>query len=52
LAKLLEDCFQENRIPCRRQGLAPGKLRYFVLPSDESAAREIIREVTEATPPT
>lgn len=51
LAKLLEDCFLENRIPYRRQGLAPGKLRYFVLPSDELAAREIIREVTEATPP-
>jgi hypothetical protein len=51
LAKLLEDCFLENRIPYRRQGLAPGMLRYFVLPSDESAAREIIREVTEGTPP-
>jgi hypothetical protein len=51
LAKLLEDCFLENRIPYRRQGLAPGKLRHFVLPSDESAAREIIREVTEAAPP-
>jgi hypothetical protein len=51
LAQLLEDCFLENRIPHRRQGRAPGMLRYFVLPSDESAAREIIREVTEATPP-
>jgi len=51
LAKLLEDCFFESRIPYRRQGLAPGELRYFVLPSHESAAREIIREVTEATPP-
>jgi hypothetical protein len=50
LAKLLEDCFFENRIPYRRQGLAPGMLRYLVLPSDESAAREIIREVLEATP--
>jgi hypothetical protein len=51
LAQLLEDCFLENRIPYRRQGRAPGILRYFVLPSDEPAAREIIREVTEATPP-
>ena len=51
LAKLLEDCFFESRIPYRRQGLAPGELRYFVLPSHESTAREIIREVTEATPP-
>jgi hypothetical protein len=51
LGQLLEDCFVENRIPCRRQGRAPGTLRYFVLPSDEPAAREIIREVTQATPP-
>jgi len=51
LAQLLEDCFLENRIPYRRQGRAPGTLRYFVLPSDEPAAREIIREVTQATPP-
>lgn len=51
LAQFLEDCFLENRIPYRRQGRAPGTLRYFVLPSDEPAAREIIREVTEATPP-
>ena len=51
LAQVLEDCFLENRIPCRRQGRAPGMLRYFVLPSDESAAREIIRQVTQATPP-
>ena len=48
--KLLEDCLLENRIPCRREGLAPGKLRYFVHPSDESAAREIIREISEGTP--
>ncbi len=51
LARLLEDCFLENRIPYRCQGRAPGMLRYFVLPSDEPAAREIIREVIEATPP-
>ncbi len=46
LAQLLEDCFLENRIPYRRQGRAPGNLRYYVLPSDEPAAREIIREVS------
>ena len=50
LAQLFEDCFLENHIPYRRQGRSPGKLRYFVLPSDEAAAREIIREITEATP--
>jgi hypothetical protein len=50
LAQLLEDCFLENRIPYRRQGRAPGMLRYFVHPSDQPAAREIIREVMQATP--
>jgi hypothetical protein len=51
LAKLLEDCFLENSIPYRREGRAPGMLRYFVVPSDASAAREIVREVREGTPP-
>jgi predicted amidophosphoribosyltransferase len=51
LGKLFEDCLIENRIPYRCQGLAPGMLRYFVLPSDESQAREILREVRESTPP-
>jgi len=51
LARLLEDCFLENRIPYRREGRAPGMLRYFVVPSDESAAREIVHEVREGTPP-
>jgi hypothetical protein len=50
LAKLLEDCFFENRIACRREGVTPGTLRYFVLPADESAAKEIVREIREGTP--
>jgi len=51
LGEVLEDCFQENRIPCRRQDCT-GEASLLRPSSDESAAREIIREVTEATPPT
>ena len=51
LARLLEDCFFENRIPYQRHGTVPGTLRYFVLPSDERAAKEIVREVRDSTPP-
>jgi hypothetical protein len=51
LAELLDACLRENRIGVRRVGREPGTLRLFVAPPDESAAREIIREVREATPP-
>jgi hypothetical protein len=52
LADLLEACLRENQIGARRDAAqAPGQLRLFVMPADESHAREIIREVREATPP-
>ncbi len=51
LAELLEACLRENLIGVRRTGLGPGTLRLFVMAGDEAAAREIIREVREATPP-
>jgi len=51
LAQLLEACLRENRIGVRREGREPGTLHLFVMLSDEAAAREIIREVREATPP-
>jgi hypothetical protein len=51
LAQLLEDCLHENRIGVRREGNQPGTLRLFIMPPDEAAAREIIREVREAAPP-
>jgi hypothetical protein len=51
LAQLLEDCLRENRIGARREANQQGVLRLFVMPADEAAAREIIREVREATPP-
>src|SRR5580700_4962366 len=51
LADLLEACLRENQIGVRREGTNPGPLRFLVMPADEVSAREIIREVREATPP-
>jgi hypothetical protein len=51
LARLLEACFKENGIGVRREGQEPGRIRLVVLPAEEAAAREIVREVLEATPP-
>jgi hypothetical protein len=51
LAELLEACLRENRIGLRREGAEPNRLRLLIMPADEPAAREIIREVREATPP-
>jgi hypothetical protein len=51
LADLLEACLRENQIGVRREGTAPGPLRFLVMPADEVSAREIIREVREARPP-
>jgi hypothetical protein len=51
LAELLEACLRENVIGVRRQGSEPSQLRLLVMPVDEAAAREIIREVRDATPP-
>jgi hypothetical protein len=51
LAEHLEACLHENVIGVRRQGSGPGRLRLLVMPVDENSAREIIREVCDATPP-
>lgn len=51
LADLLEACLRENRIGVRRTGLEPGTLRLFVMSGDEAAAREIVREVRDGSPP-
>lgn len=50
LEGILEDCLRENYIGFRREGMQPGTLRLFVMPPDESAAREILWEITEGTP--
>jgi hypothetical protein len=51
LAQLLQDCLRENGIGVRCQGRAPGIMLLRVMPADEVAAREIIREVREGSPP-
>jgi hypothetical protein len=51
LAELLEACLRENRIGVRREDRAPDHVRLMIMPDDESASREIVREVLEATPP-
>ncbi len=51
LAQLLQDCLRENGIGVRCDGKPPGVIHLQVMPFDEAAAREIIREVREGTPP-
>src|SRR5580692_7074085 len=51
LAELLEACLRENRIGVRREGTKRSHFRLLIMPADEPVAREIIREVREATPP-
>lgn len=51
LAQLLEDCLRENQIGVRREGREPGTMRLSVMPQDEAAAHEIVRQVREASPP-
>lgn len=50
LAQGLKDSLRENGIGCALT-ISPEGKRIAVLPSDEPRAREIIREVVEATPP-
>jgi hypothetical protein len=49
-ARLLEACLAENRIGVRRQGMEPGKQRLLVQSAEADRAREILREIVEATP--
>lgn len=51
LARVLEDCLRENRLGFRHEDHQGRRVQLFVMPADESAAREIIREILEATPP-
>jgi hypothetical protein len=51
LAQLLEACLRENQIGVRREGREPGTMRLSVMPQDEAAAHEIVRQVREASPP-
>jgi hypothetical protein len=51
LATLVEACLAENQIGVRRQGNEPGTLRLLIMPADEPAAREILRQISEGIPP-
>ncbi|GAC1616825.1 MAG: hypothetical protein PVS2B2_07680 [Candidatus Acidiferrum sp.] len=50
-ATLLEACLAENQIGVRRQVGQRGALHLMVMPADEAAAREILRQIVEGTPP-
>ncbi|MGB7282268.1 MAG: hypothetical protein WBE13_08415 [Candidatus Acidiferrum sp.] len=49
-ADSVEACLRENRIGVRRSGSEPGRLQLFVMGGDESAAREIVREIIDGSP--
>jgi len=51
MAKFLQDCLQANAIGCVIRAADANQLRLLVVPANESRAREIIREVVEATLP-
>jgi hypothetical protein len=51
LATMIEASLRENQIHSRTEELAGGARKLFVLPKDEARAREIVREVVEASPP-
>jgi hypothetical protein len=42
---------RENFIRCRQRSSPDGLKQIFVLPDDESRAREIVREIEEGSPP-
>jgi hypothetical protein len=50
LQEMLTTSLNENRIPCRLE-MTGQQIKIFVRPRDESQAREIVREVCEASPP-
>ena len=47
----LLQCLRANEIPCRALEEQTGRLRMLVVPSQESRAREILRQILEGTPP-
>lgn len=50
-AGMLHSSFSENDLRCRIKDESPGPMRLFVRPEDADRAREILREITEGTPP-
>jgi hypothetical protein len=50
-ALVIESCLREVNIRARVESTDGGRQQVFVLPNDESRAKEIVREIDEATPP-
>lgn len=50
-ASELRACFRENGVPSRTIQDDPGRMYLYIRPDDESRVREILREITEGTPP-
>jgi nitrogen fixation protein FixH len=48
---LVEMSLRENGMRTRAEQLPDGEWAFFVSPADETAAREILRQVVEGTPP-
>jgi hypothetical protein len=48
---MIIDSFRENFIRYRESSSSDGLKQIFVLPEDESRAREIVREIEEGSPP-
>jgi hypothetical protein len=51
LTWMIESSLRENHIHSRTDALEDGSRKVFVLSEDETRAREIVREITEAAPP-
>jgi hypothetical protein len=47
---MIESCLRENHIHSRTDALDDGSRKIFVLPDDARRAREIVREVEDASP--
>jgi hypothetical protein len=47
----IEMALKENLIHCRMDSRGGNNKVVFVMPADEARAREIIREIVDATPP-
>jgi hypothetical protein len=50
-AWMIEAGLRENLIRSRTEDMEDGSRKVFVMPDDETQAREIVREITDGTPP-
>jgi hypothetical protein len=50
-ARMIESSLRENHVHVRVEVLKNDSRKIFVVPSDESRAREIVQEIKDGTPP-